>query len=531
MITVTMILKSPSNVEDRVRKANHCLTQDPSNQSKSLLNNPCNQNYNQNNLSNPSLSPSHNPSPNNSNNHNTRAPHDLGGAEGLINRPLPTHDPPLQPWELECHAMFSILATKKVGGVTTDQLRRAIEALDPEHYINWSYYEKWSAAMAQLLTEGGTLKPGELERELFADDFSNPNQTPRFVVGDKVQVRRRENRRTRWRRPHLRTPGYLYGRVGDVTSYLGAFTDPSFAAYGVDKDVQQHLYRVQFDLATVWPERGEAEQNDVVEVEIFENWLVKPGEQEEETVVPTAVDQLDQNNLPDHSGQGHSHHHHEEEADHVHLSRPEVEENAVNLQGPPCPGEALHQSLKRLLVEKNFLDLDALRSVCEKIEAAGARLDGATLVARAWVDDDFRQRLVSDAAAAAKELGINTSNPNAPTILTVVENTPQEHNLIVCTLCSCYPSSVLGPSPAWYRSREFRARAVRAPRAMLKDTFGFEIEPNRSIRVHDSTAECRFMVLPRRPDNTEGWTEQQLRELITRDSMLGVSEPKMSSEN
>jgi nitrile hydratase len=124
------------------------------------------------------------------------------------------------------------------------------------------------------------------------------------------------------------------------------------------------------------------------------------------------------------------------------------------------------------------------------------------------------------------EIGIQTSNPNAPTVLSVVENTPEVHNLVVCTLCSCYPSGLLGLSPSWYKSSEFRSRAVREPRSVLQE-FGTSVPQGQTIRVHDSTADHRYLVLPQRPVGTEDWSEEQLRRLVTRDSMIGVSIPSL----
>ena len=130
---------------------------------------------------------------------------------------------------------------------------------------------------------------------------------------------------------------------------------------------------------------------------------------------------------------------------------------------------------------------------------------------------------LEDATEACRELDIFASNTTAPTVLTAVENTAEIHNLVVCTLCSCYPISLLGLSPPWYKSRAYRAQAVRQPRRLLVDTFGVKIPSSKSIRVHDSTADLRYIVIPERPPGTESWSEQQLQQLVTRDSMIGVA--------
>jgi len=152
---------------------------------------------------------------------------------------------------------------------------------------------------------------------------------------------------------------------------------------------------------------------------------------------------------------------------------------------------------------------------------------GQKIVARAWMDHEFKKRLLEDATAATQELDIESSNPNAQTKLIVVENTAKEHHVIVCTLCSCYPSAILGISPAWYRSRTYRARTVREPRVVLAE-FGLTISKDVKIIVHDSTADCRYLVLPRRPAGTQDMNEQQLQKIVSRDSMLGVSVPLMN---
>ena len=160
----------------------------------------------------------------------------------------------------------------------------------------------------------------------------------------------------------------------------------------------------------------------------------------------------------------------------------------------------------------------------EGLDSAGRNLTGRTLIVKAWMDPSFEKRLLDDPASAALEIGIKTSNPNAPTVLTVVRNNPTEHNLIVCTLCSCYPSGLLGIAPVWYKSSEFRSRAVREPREVLKE-FGTLLPQDQMIRVHDSTADHRYLVLPQRPKGTENWSEEELRQIVTRDSMLGVTSP------
>ena len=182
--------------------------------------------------------------------------------------------------------------------------------------------------------------------------------------------------------------------------------------------------------------------------------------------------------------------------------------------------QLMEVSLRELLVEKGVLTEEA---IAEEVAAMRARTPerGARVVARAWMDEDFKQRLLANGTAACEELGLEI-----PALkLVVVENTPQAHNVIVCTLCSCYPRVLLGIPPDWYKSRSYRSRMVREPRAVLKE-FGLELAEAVAIRVHDSTADMRYLVLPMRPPGTEGWDEPRLASLVTRDSMIGVALPQ-----
>lgn len=483
--------------------------------------------------------------------------HDVGGATELLDSPMPP-DTAMQPWELECHALFAILSSD--GILKTDMLRRAIEALPLHAHEEWSYYERWSAAMANLLRETGHLEAGELEADLTADDAalaetSGEMPPPRFAAGDSVVVNRQETRRTAWRAPHLRTPGYLFGCGGIVERHVGAFADPSLLAFGVPDAGKQHLYRVRFLQADLWPEQLDEHVSDTVDVEVYESWLQRPGTeaavdgtsaraqvaahlQMTEGVHTSGVDCATAHqahySCPDHNhAHKHAHEHaHEhthdsamaaEDPAHAHLSRAEAEVVAVDAEGAPRPAEVVHHALVRLCLRHGLASRERLRQVMSAIETAGVKLHGAKLVARAWVDDGFRERLLADGNAAARELGITASNPNAPTELCVVASDAFTHNLIVCTLCSCYPAALLGPSPTWYKSRSYRARAVRRPRELLREVFGLSVPSEVAVRVHDSTADLRYMVLPRRPQGTEGWSEEQLAALVTRDGMLGCA--------
>ena len=178
-------------------------------------------------------------------------------------------------------------------------------------------------------------------------------------------------------------------------------------------------------------------------------------------------------------------------------------------------------AIRQLLIEKGVVTTDELDDIIVRARAR-TPADGAKVVARAWLDEAFRERLFTDARAAVGDLGYQLSHDAE---LAVVENTADVHHLVVCTLCSCYPSSLLGPPPDWYKSFAYRQRAVIEPRAVLRE-FGLELADDVRVRVVDSTADIRYLVLPRRPAGTEDLGEDALAELVTRDSMIGVAEAR-----
>ena len=184
--------------------------------------------------------------------------------------------------------------------------------------------------------------------------------------------------------------------------------------------------------------------------------------------------------------------------------------------------QLMETSLRELLVEKGLLTDEQVNA---EVAAMRARQPerGARVVARAWVDASYKKRLLANGTAACEELGLEIPGLH----LVAVENTPQVHNAIVCTLCSCYPRVLLGIPPDWYKSRNYRSRMVREPRAVLAE-FGLRIPEAVQIRVHDSTADMRYLVLPMRPQGTEGWSEERLASIVTRDCMIGVAVPAVA---
>ena len=188
--------------------------------------------------------------------------------------------------------------------------------------------------------------------------------------------------------------------------------------------------------------------------------------------------------------------------------------------GPPGEYEIMSRAMQELLEEKDMITADQVRQKMERFEEE-LPYRGSKVVARAWTDREFKQRLLEDGKAACAEMGIDLEADR----LIAVENTPAVHNVIVCTLCSCYPRSLLGMPPTWYKSSNYRSRVVFEPRAVLKE-FGTELAEDVTVRVHDSNADMRYLVLPERPAGTEGWSQEQLAAIVTRDCMVGVAFPK-----
>lgn len=216
------------------------------------------------------------------------------------------------------------------------------------------------------------------------------------------------------------------------------------------------------------------------------------------------------------------HDHHDHDHDHFHHEgmSPSGHPYRGDDDGPLSYWQRMEISVRELLVEKGVL---TPAEIAAQIEAMDARspANGAAVVARAWVDPAFKARLLADASAASREMGFDIG----PLNLIAVENTADTHNLIVCTLCSCYPRNLLGLPPDWYKTRAYRSRAVREPRAVLRE-FGLDLPDDVTVRVHDSTADMRYIVLPARPAGTEGMDEAALAALVTRDSMIGTGVPR-----
>jgi nitrile hydratase alpha subunit len=209
---------------------------------------------------------------------------------------------------------------------------------------------------------------------------------------------------------------------------------------------------------------------------------------------------------------GHAHEH-----DHARDKHTAVEAR----EGPPSEYEIMSRAMQELLEEKDLITADQVRQKMERFEEE-LPYRGSKVVARAWTDPEFKKRLLEDGKAACAEMGVDLEADR----LIAVENTPAVHNVIVCTLCSCYPRSLLGMPPTWYKSSNYRSRVVFEPRAVLKE-FGTELPEDVAVRVHDSNADMRYLVIPMRPGGTDGWSEEQLSEILTRDTLVGVTTPEV----
>jgi nitrile hydratase len=212
--------------------------------------------------------------------------------------------------------------------------------------------------------------------------------------------------------------------------------------------------------------------------------------------------------------------HDHDDHDHAHAPHPTREDDDLLLGRE----EAKFLALKSLLIEKGVVTAEEIRKRLE-LNDRGTPHQGARMVAKAWVDPAFKERMLADAKRAALELDIEVTEAE----LMAIENTPQTHNLIVCTLCSCYPRSLLGEPPSWYVSKAYRSRAVREPRKVLRE-FGLTFPETVEVRVHDSNADLRYVVLPMRPAGTEGMGEAQLAALISRDCLVGAALPESRAE-
>ena len=276
------------------------------------------------------------------------------------------------------------------------------------------------------------------------------------------------------------------------------------------------MYLVSFKLNSLWSSSDNHEDTTEVTAEIYEPWIELIADDDKNVTHDDNVvlDKTSDSGVVDHG-------------DHVHDTRYETEEESIRREMLTEDQEGVQMAdlLINIMMKKGVIDSEGIMKIVELLDSRGKMMFGQRIVVKAWMDPDFKKRLLEDGNKASDEVGVIASNPNAPTKFVVVENTEDTHHVIVCTLCSCYPSGVLGMAPAWYKSRSYRARTVREPRKVLAE-FGLELSSSTKIVVHDSTADCRYMVLPRRPSWSQGWSEEELMKIVSRDSLIGVAVPR-----
>ncbi len=435
-----------------------------------------------------------------------RGPHDLGG---VIEAFGPVKDEELTitaHWQSRVDALATLLFAKKL--VSVDEFRRFIESLPSDTYVGFHYYGKWATAILQLLLRKGLLAETDVHRILYGEPSTSEVL---FKVGQRVKVKRFETKGL-FRRPHIRTPGYLFGKTGTVEMVAGSFLPPEQVSWNRDLSRPvpvQPLYRLRFAMGDIW-QHAES-PSDTVDVEVFQEWLKEAHEHAHE-------------HAHDHDhGHSHSHgHSHEEEDDHGHThdTRTETERVAVEREtnfSLSAQQDAIAECLLSEAVRVGILTAAELLETELIRDSKTNDPVGPNIVARAWLDSEFKAKLLQDGSGTLRAMGVE---PNCKMV--VFENTPQQHNLIVCTLCSCYPTAILGRPPAWYKSRSYRARAVFEPRKVITELGGVLPEGIR-VAVHDSTADLRYFVIPMRPVSSQHITSaDELAKLVDRDSMIGL---------
>jgi nitrile hydratase len=311
----------------------------------------------------------------------------------------------------------------------------------------------------------------------------------KFNIGDQVLIRQA------YPPGHIRTPYFIRGRVGKIVKILGEYANPEELAYGRNGQPLQSVYSIKFLQKDLWLNYS-GMLNDTVIVEVMENWLEKhKNSQKPSNKKPYC------NQLPKHSE----------------LSNAESSDISKHV--------IMAKAVEQLLIKKGLISSNEMKKMIEKIDSQSPA-EGARLVARSWIDPDFKARMLNDFRTTAQEIGIDIG----PIQIIAIENTNILHNAIVCTLCSCYPKFLIGLPPEWYKSKNYRSRMIFEPRTVLAE-FGTKISDKVELRIYDSTAELRYMILPMQPKNVEGLDENALAGLVTRDAMIGTSIIKSDHEN
>lgn len=342
--------------------------------------------------------------------------HDVGGLSQFEQR-LNIDDGHLDFWEIRVHALLVLLSIKSL--ITTDELRRGVESLEPETYKQWGYYDKWSVSMTTILLERNIICSSEFEFELLGDEqrSNNDDYIPiLFKAGDLVRIKK-EDSRLRWRRPHIRVPGYIYGQVGKIEHYIGSFDDPFLKAFrGIGP--KQPLYSVSFSLSSLWYSVGVVSSMipmsnnhdcDTVCTDIYQDWLeLENNSSHDNHLISQKEQHYDHQVHHHHLKQLDSEQHHsisnkdlieEHNHDHIHQNRYDVECIAVDNETKSInhsQGKIISEVLLKLLFQKNIILKDELQKTIESLENANTNMLGATLVAHAWKDINFKNRLLQD---------------------------------------------------------------------------------------------------------------------------------------
>eukprot|EP01084_Bolivina_argentea_P318076 551543_1 len=424
---------------------------------------------------------------------------------------LPKNNRYLTDYEKKIDSLLLVLAYKFKGYVTTHETRRVWETLPQSTYLFISYYEEWTFAIIQLCLIHHLFTEKELHLKLNEYLIQNKkqikeSQKQKFKKNDYVRIRNVGDiiiRSKNWRNflaipklIHHRIPKYAQNKCGKIIQYIDSFDDPKLEAFGIRGDNIPKIpcYRVELD----------TNNNDkhTVTLDVLQHWLQHecPQSEHDET------------------------HEHEHEHEHEHKSIAQIKQEAVERETTLSPYEILADIAINLLIEKKVITMKELREQIERVDAQQHANFGADIVIRAWKDSKFKNRLINDTMNVLHENGYDTGI-GEPCVLRIVENKNDLHNLICCTLCSCYPRNILGIPPDWYKHKKFRSMAVSKPRELLKDEFGLIIPDNMKLKVHDSNNEVRYMILPHESQipNWKYMKEEELKKLITRDMLIGVA--------
>eukprot|EP01083_Nonionella_stella_P065275 170896_1 len=446
--------------------------------------------------------------------------HDLGANNDFIDQSLHRDVTSLTYWERKVDAFVLLLRKQDLFNVS--ELRHGIESIPKQSYLTIAYYEKWMYAATQCLLNKGVINENELitryRNHPQMDKLKSINTSfQKYAVGDTVKVRnvcdaaiQYEN----WRlflglneKSHVRAPGYIVNKSGIIESYLGLLPNDELRAFGIE-DAEVPIYRVRFKQNDLFPSHKPVHNDDTIDVEIVAHWLQKED-------VDDAEDDTD---------------HLHDDDDHEHKQRDIVEKNAVDKEPNLSPYELLSDVVISLCCDKQLVTMSQIQDMIQTYDTAQQLNLAPQIVIKAWRDEKWKRKLMnaSDNGNAndiiSETFGVEHMKKDHAFVLKVVENDENTHNVICCTLCSCYPRPLLGLPPHWYKSLRYRSEIISQPRELLKKEFGCDIPENMVLRVHDSTSELRYIVLPHTSQipNYKNMSDDQLAKIITRDMVIGV---------